>query len=310
LLTGVTLYLLILLIYTADLSVAESLVLALQHNLGLVFAAIALVPINYGLEAFKWKLLTSNSLNLSYWQCVKTILVGHAFGAITPGRLGEYLGRTLLTDANKHQDAIAATFISRFAQLLPTLGAGLLCAWALGASALNIPLAWNIAVAILGALVIASATLYPKTYFRLLAIAFRRLIPIRWFWRRIIIVPETQLRTVVRLAFVRYLVFSSQYMLLIVAFWPHESEPLQPLKIGLVVILTYFIKSFIPSFTLAELGIRETIAVSVAEMLKLAVPAVFSATASLFMLNILLPALAGGGVWLHYVVVSWLNKNR
>ena len=96
-------------------------------------------------------------------------------------------------------------------------------------------------------------------------------------------------RSLLGLSAVRYGIFSAQFVFLVFAFAPAASW----LAAAGGVALVFFAKSAIPSFTLADLGIREGAAVYFMSALGIAAAAAFNAAFLLFCVNLLLPSLVG-----------------
>ena len=89
------------------------------HAWGMITLVFILAMINWLLEAGKWKWLMPN---VNSWKsAVETVLVGVSFAIFTPGRVGDYAGRALHTDAGERKQAVAATFLSSMSQLTVTL---------------------------------------------------------------------------------------------------------------------------------------------------------------------------------------------
>ena len=87
----------------------------------------------------------------------------------------------------------------------------------------------------------------------------------------------------------RYLTFTLQYVLLLPVFGYSQS-------FGLAVVLIwiiFLIKSVIPSISLAELGIRESVAIAVMSAVGIAAITAAGSTFLLYLFNIALPALVG-----------------
>ncbi len=111
----------------ADLALISE---AFLHNftfphLNWLLFVFLLVPVNWGLEALKWRQLIKNFTLLSFWNIFKAILSGVAVSLLTPNRIGEYGGRILQIEARHNWKAVIATMVGSFSQLLVLLSAGL-----------------------------------------------------------------------------------------------------------------------------------------------------------------------------------------
>lgn len=92
----------------------------------------------------------------------------------------------------------------------------------------------------------------------------------------------------------RYLVFSTQYLLLLYAFGAEGSLE----EMILLVLMVFLIKSLAPIASLAELGIREAVAVMVGGWLGVSGIVATTTAFSLYLVNLVLPA--GIGLLLIY----------
>lgn len=61
-------------------------------------AVIALMFVNWSIEAVKWKLSVKKIQNVGFLKAFKAVLSGVSFSVSTPNRVGEYLGRVLYMD--------------------------------------------------------------------------------------------------------------------------------------------------------------------------------------------------------------------
>lgn len=263
-------------------------------------AAILLMPLNYLLEAEKWRSVVRGfypelRLGRAFW----AVLAGMASGIFTPNRVGEYAGRVLFLAEGRRVEAIVATFVDRVCQLLVTLVCGLLALGALVAELGGGFLEGLLAAPTTRVLFLVFALAMGLAVFLFLA-APRHLagwLPQRWnsaVWIRkvrfaLAQLPGRDIRRVVGLSLLRYLVFSFQYVLLMWAFgytggvWPAMG----------IVALVFFGKSVLPVMGIFELGVRETVAVLVMGVFGLDKPMAVSSTFVLYVLNILLPTLLG-----------------
>lgn len=277
-----------------------------------VALAAALLPLNLGLESWKW-LLTIRRFypGLQLRQSGLAILRGSALALVTPNRLGEYAGRVFSLPPGQRIEAAVGTWVCRLGQLAATLFFGSLAL---------IYLIWQsigpelVVLGLLSPLLLLVSSL---SVFVLQPLLFRKLgaVLLRHFlsrgWRTVaralqalLQTPAALARQVLGLALLRWLVFATQYLLLLLAFG--VDVPL-PTLIALIAVV-YLIKSFIPSIALAELGIREHIAMGVFKWVLIPGAIAFHATLVLYLLNIVLPGLVGT-LLLHRLRLPWISSH-
>ena len=81
--------------------------------------ALLLLPINYLLEAVKWRQLLRHAIRPGISSAVGHVLVGQASGFITPNRLGDYAGRVLGFAPEQRLEAAIATLAARCCRCSP-----------------------------------------------------------------------------------------------------------------------------------------------------------------------------------------------
>lgn len=263
---------------------------------------VLLLAVNQGLEAKKWQILVKNLYpNLDFYTAIRAILAGNTAGIFTPNRIGEYAGRVYFLPEGKRIEAAALTLVDRFFQLLVTLWLG----WAAGYMMLFFfmektqslfPFSTKILhismiMIGLGCLLLSLLFIFPH---KMVAFIIKKTIFHRWkiIEKSLIAlsnVPSNVLAHIFSLSLLRNLTFSFQYYLLMLAFGFEAS-----LSLGFMLIwLIYVIKSVIPSISLAELGIRESVALAVMQAFGIAALTAVSSTFLLYLINIALPAVAG-----------------
>ncbi|MEO1449302.1 MAG: lysylphosphatidylglycerol synthase domain-containing protein [Bacteroidota bacterium] len=262
-------------------------------------AALALLPLNLGLEVAKWRLGfldQDNSLGrLVAW---RGILIGVGLGLFTPNRLGEYAGRLWQVQTNQRWNAGVWTWLGRMAQMTCTCLLGLLSLYFLLAyQPIATPEWWNILASWghwggVGALLAGGCLL--ALYFILPQIHTR--IPLKWYQRlgytghTIPHFPSPQrLVQLLGLSALRYGVFTIQYVMLLWACGADGGLGQLALMVGLV----FLIKSFFPTVALAELGVRESVALTVMGVFALPPSVAVMATLMLFLVNLALPGMVG-----------------
>lgn len=262
-----------------------------------LLAAIALLPFNLGLEAYKWRMLIAPLYPaLGLRQAICAVLAGMSLGFITPNRLGEYAGRVLYLQPGHRTEAAIATYLSRLSQLVAALGGAALgvgfLLWG-GQVTGTIPMLLTTGLLLAG--VALSAFIVSRHSLGWLG----RLLRLhRWRHTRSLVAQvthaqsafaRTQLMHLIGLGAVRYGIFILQYFLLMRAFGYGGSFALAASVCALVFIL----KALVPSVAFSEMGIREGIALQVMGWLFIPEAVCFNATLGLFALNLLLPSAVG-----------------
>jgi len=82
---------------------------------------IVLLPINWLIEAVKWRLVLRKSHSITLKNAFKSVLAGTSTGVISPNRVGEFAGRILLLPENIRSEAIGLNFVCSFTQLWSTI---------------------------------------------------------------------------------------------------------------------------------------------------------------------------------------------
>ncbi len=257
-----------------------------------VLAALALLPVNLGLEAYRWHRLVRRLVPaLRFRQSFAAVLSGYPLGLLTPGRVGDYVGRALYLRDVPPGPSAALTFAERMATLAACLVFGLAVLPAFVRAHVEAGvLAWTavLGVALLGAAALLVLLVHPPLGRTVLTtlLPFRRL---RRALRALDLFDGRDAAILLALSALRYGVFSTQFVLLIQAFAPGASWG----GAYAGVVLVFFAKSAIPAITLGDLGVRESAAVFFLGAYGIAEAAAFNASLGVFAVNILLPALSG-----------------
>ena len=254
-------------------------------------AALALVPANIGLETYRWfRLVRRLAPAVRYRDALRAVVGSYPLGLLTPGRVGDYVGRAVYLRDIPAGASAALTFGERMATLAACLIGGLI---ALGpylqAQVAASPL-WPVVTAV-GALAtgaLVALILFP----RLAQTAVSTVVP----WgpvRRAVAsfgqIPQNEGAVLLVLSLARYVVFTGQFVLLLHALAPGAAWP----GLWAGVALTFFAKSAIPQVTLGDLGVREGAAVFFLGAYGVGPAAALDASLAVFGLNLLLPSLAG-----------------
>lgn len=264
--------------------------------------ALLLVPVNIGLEAYRWgRLVRHVAPSVRFQDALRAVVGGYPLGLLTPGRVGDYVGRAVYLPAVPPGISAALTFGERMATLASCLILGLVALVPyLTAHASASPL-WPavVGIGVLGTSALVLALLFPSGA----RVALTTVLPFDRARRALgafDAIPEREAQTLLLLSLLRYGVFSTQFALLIHAFSPETAW----VHAYIAVALVFFAKSAVPQVTLGDLGIRESAAIFFLGAYGVSEAAAFDASIALFGLNLLLPALAGVPLVLRLRVAS------
>ena len=93
----------------------------------LFIIAILLMPVNWGLETWKWKILLRSDVPAT--RLLQSIIAGITVGFVTPGRSGEFIGRVMFLNDDNRSKVFYLSSIGGLAQTAASLIVGrALCA--------------------------------------------------------------------------------------------------------------------------------------------------------------------------------------
>lgn len=216
-----------------------------------LFLVVFLLPINWGFELLKWKhILKVNKIKISLKELTHSLFSGVTTGVITPNRIGNFIGRMLFFKGKVRAYLLLGTLYSNFSQFLVTLIFG----------AVSFLLLHTIIFEAYGNSVVSSAILFSVLsllfYFSVPLIPLPRM---KFLNRKKNILRhfhKQSKKLVFPLLFfsvARYLVFTFQFLLMLMAF---GEEPSIVLYAG--IFMLYFVSTLTPSVFFGKLIVRET----------------------------------------------------
>jgi hypothetical protein len=254
----------------------------------LLYIAIGLMPLNLGLEAWKWHILAGSAQRLSFRQALASYLAGIAFSIVTPNRLGEYPGRLLYLKRKNTFRLIAVSILGAVAQMLTLFIYGLG-----GLIYYNLYFSNTVSQIVLIACAIFTVII-ALVYWR-----FETWMPIveRVKWLRKYNVYGKLLKrfssneqlTILLISLVRYSIYTAQYLILL--HWMNVFMP--PLQGFFMSALFFWVIAVIPSVTLIELGERGQVGLYLFHHFSDNTVGILGATVGVWCINLILPAIVG-----------------
>lgn len=280
-----------------DFSQVESIFQQIPtSNLWVIVLVLLLMPINWMIEAVKWKFALRSVELISIGVAVKTVLYGVGVGLFTPNRIGDPIGRVALLKTERKAEAGILAVQCGFAQQLATIIFGLFGMFILGSQVgvnhyFKNPL---VIICVVLSLFIAGLFVFGNGFVAKVMAKFNVFKRMGLDVALISKVPVSSALVVQLHSLLRYLVFSTQFVLLLYLFG--YSSGLSQAYAS--VFATYLFASFIPVLSIADAGVRSGFAVIFVGAFWNHPAAIVLATHAVWMLNIALPALLA--VWLPF----------
>ena len=252
------------------------------------------MPIVWALEAFKWRIALSPFTDISFLGSWRSVWYGVVAGQLTPNRIGEPVGRMALIEPSVRGKAgVAAVWCSLSQQSVTVIFGFIGIAW------------WLI--------IVKQQVLPESAHFWLIYLSISlwtvilliAIFKIDWFasliervgWIKKVLRGESirigyRPRIIVivfLISALRYILFSTQYVILLKVFGVNASIVSLYAAVGLI----YLFSSFIPTFSVSEVGVRAGFANWFVGMLCNNPIGITAASLFLWMLNLAVPALIG-----------------
>lgn len=258
----------------------------------------SLMLINWGVESYKWKVLMHDLEKISFPRAIRAVFTGQALAFTTINRLGESAGRALfLSEGNRIRGAVLS-IMGGMAQLLVTLCAGWLALLFLQFFQPQLSVFSGVIsgnwLKILTGIMLFFILLLAMLYFHPTAmvnwlLSFRLLRKYDFFLQKLTDLGRPTLTTILLLSSIRFVIYTSQYLLLLDLF----GVEVEWLTGAALISLMLMVLALIPSIALAELGFRGQISIWLIGLVSDNVAGIVATAAGIWVINLILPALAG-----------------
>ena len=262
-------------------------------NIGLL-VVLVLMPLNWFLETKKWQFLINKIEKISTLNSIKAVFSGITISAIMPNRTGEFLGRIAYIKSADRVKGTLITIIGSLSQLTSTILIGAIALIALLFQKhfeLQFIVQISLCIVLLGIIIIT-----PILYFNtsiLFSIA-KNIKALHRFMKYALVFKSysyTELLKTLYYSLSRYLVFTTQFIILLYVF----KVEISLLNSILAIAASFFVIATIPTPALIEIGVREATSLIFIGLFSDNQIGIISATFSLWLINIAVPSLIGIG---------------
>jgi hypothetical protein len=257
---------------------------------GLVFLLLALllIPINWGIEAYKWKIITAPVQWVSYKTATKSVYSGVCLGNLAPGRATEFLAKIIFFKIDNRPRITVLHFVGGMFQLSITIITGFVAILfkmqEFGSSATWIRYA------------------VPTSGILLLGLLILCIYKINWILNFVSkkiskdkAVEDFEYRFTTKIllqlfsfSLLRYTVFFCQFFLLISLFDPQVDFLIFP-----GILLYFLITTVIPMISALEAAIRAAVAIMVFQNSGISSAGLALSSLLLWLVNIIVPSIVG-----------------
>ncbi len=250
--------------------------------------------INWSVEAIKWKVLIKSLETIQFIQSLKAVLSGISIGMITPNRVGEIGGRVLFLDKGQRTFGIFSAALGSLAQLTTTLLFGILgfiIFLLLFPEKIFLNHSLNLSL-VLSCSLILLFLLWSFFNIKNLTPFLKKIPFLKKREEQLKYFAKTKYNILLKsllLSFLRYIIFTTQFYLLLLMFDVSISISQAYISISLV----YLFATIIPTTTLIELGIRGSLSIFFIGMFSENILGITFSTFLLWFINLAAPSIIG-----------------
>jgi hypothetical protein len=257
----------------------------------IISVVIALMLLNWGLEAFKWKRLIKQVEPISLWLSIESVFCGLTWAVFTPNRIGEYGGRVFFLSPKRRVVGVVAMSVGTIGQIVLTnvFGAIALCVFIYKFTVIDPRLFLGLCC-----VSVLFCTFFIVFFFNIkwlngILLSFRFTRKYKKFYSIIARYKKAELLKILLFCLARYAVFSTQYYIMFLWLIPE----LHILDVMMLVSVFFFVQASLPSFDLFDVGVRSFTASYFFGFITSNILAVIAVTASIWFINLIIPAIIG-----------------
>jgi len=283
--------------YIISLTIQAKLKFSFDNsNLYLILFALILSFINILLQFEKWKCFCSSYLEESNnLKIFRSLLIGFAAGLISPMRLGEHAGRVYTLGSKKALKTLVASIIDKLMSMIFIIFFGLLSLIFILRFDLELPSE----IIISFSLIILSLTFFlaqlifdsdfVKNYLAKKIAALKITHSIKGEFNDLISIDKVHINSALLYSILLQIIILLQFSILVAAF-SNQYNLFYFMSAGALMLFT---KSFFPSISFGDIGVRETASIFFLGIFNISQNVAVAASLLLFIFNALLPSILG-----------------
>lgn len=252
---------------------------------------VLLMVVNWVLEAFKWRYLTKNLVNITIWESIEAVFCGLTWAISTPNRVGEYGGRVMFLPNRKRIHGVFAMAVGAFGQIIMTNLLGLIAIiWFVY---LFIPVStWLFCLIILVSALTLAILLIFFFHIKWIVNLLDRIGFLKKYHKFFEIMGRYKTNELIRIlgfSMARYVTFTIQYCIVFHLLIPDFAY----FPMVMILFVYFFITSALPSLDLLDVGVRSFTASHLFAYVTDQKIAVIAGVSSIWLINLIIPAILG-----------------
>jgi hypothetical protein len=269
-----------------------------EKNRGYLIGLVALMMLNWTIEAAKWRILVSKVQKVSLFTAVKAVLSGLSFSMFVPNGIGEYVGRIFYMQEGNRLRSISVTIVGSISQILVTIVmgfAGLLYlknhAWKAVIQQQGFTGFWlsGVLYMIAMTIVVVAFIYYRLSWLTALVEKIPFVHKYRYFIQSLELFHWKELTKILPFSVMRYTVFIVQYILMLHIF----NVDVNWFDAACTTSVLFLVLVILPTIPVADLGIRGETGMQLFGILSKNASGIFFTAAGIWLLNIIIPAMIG-----------------
>ncbi len=268
------------------------------HGIFCFSLCLLLIPVNWGIEAYKWKLITAPIQWISYKTASKSVYSGVCVGNLAPGRATEFLAKIIFFKIENRPKITVLHFVGGMFQLSMTIISGFIALLFtlndFGGDSVWMTYTTSIIGVVLLCLLVLS--IYKINFLlNFISKKISKESKVEDFNYKFSV---SSLLKLFGFSALRYSVFFLQFLLLIFLFDKNISSAIFP-----GIALYFLITTTIPMISVLEAAIRAAVALVVFKDSGISAPALALSSLLIWIVNIIIPSIFG------YIVLWRQNFN-
>jgi hypothetical protein len=263
---------------------------SLKYDYVLITLAILLMPLNWLMEFFKWKVIVQSITQVKSSKLTHSMLSGISTGMVTPNRIGNFIGRMVYFPSRYRWVLSLGTLYANAAQFMASIIPLLLLFFIIPSNRefdhinqylSNINIFWISFVILIFLLIYMLVPRFATVKFKSINRLSNSLVLFQKSFKH-------KGMVLLFLSEVRFLIYSIQFYLLLIGFGADASA-----NLFFAILLMYFFITLTPSLLFGKILIRENYALFFLSPFIENDLIILSASLFIWLLNLALPALIG-----------------